>query len=100
MDDAAIRWIIGRPAKIDEGYVRRREDLTAEAKDLICDESFRRRGRRRLTNLIRDVRIHIVVEALRSEGASLRAACRRVTRVLPLSYGAVESIYRKERRTV
>ena len=103
MDDQFIAAILGRPEQINDAYVRRRAEnglLSEEDAELISRHVLHRRGRNRLTNQIRDVRINRLVEALQEEGISFRAACARVAPFVNLSAPAVVSICRKERKAV
>ena len=102
MDDQTLRFLIGQPEKIGRDYVERRrargEMSDDDARSVLS--LFDRPGRCRLTNVIRDVRIDMVVERLQEEGLSLRSACKRVSEVAPmvLSASAIVSIVRKERK--
>lgn len=96
MDDAIIRARIGRWPKIDPNHVRQDGNLSEHEKQLVLD-GMRKKGRPRLANLIRDVRIHMVVEALLDEGLTYRQACRRVAPFVHLSPSGVDSVVRKER---
>lgn len=102
MDDKTIAAIIGWPETIDENYVRRAAAegrVSDEDADLIC-RAFRRKGRRGIANVIRDVRIRQVVEALIEEGLGFRAASKRVAPFVHLSPSGVRSVVRKERLRV
>ena len=96
-----VAALLGRPEQIDDAYVQQQVvegRMSDDDAELICRHVLRSRGRNRLTNQIRDTRVHLVVETLQQEGASFRAACARVAPFVHLTAAAVVSICRKERQ--
>ena len=100
MDDNRLRLLYGKPEDIDEEYVKRHWHKHGYPDDdlPLVLSTFRKKGRRRLTKLIRDVRIDLMVESLQDTGLSFRKSCAKVAPIVSLSPSGVVSVCQKERR--
>ena len=104
MDDSLLRDYLGSPEEITrsniEQHMRRlgMPEVTIEDTIDALQPILSRRGRPYFKNVVRDVKINIVVERLQDEGCSFRQACKQVASFVNLSPSAVVSICQKLRK--